>query len=232
MIFLFKQIWLRILNVLFPNICLNCRQESETILCPKCLDKISVNQTFFCAVCKRRLAENKKICHKKTAYLLAPAGSYQDPALKQLIWILKYRRFRPAAKIIAEILNRYLENIGLDWSKFKITSVPLHPHRQRQRGFNQAELIADELAKLRKTTAENYLTRIKDNAPQVKMKNREERKTNMKECFSAIKNAPLKNQSIILVDDVSASGATLESAALVLKKAGAKKIIGLVLTKS
>lgn len=230
-----KRIWGLILDVIFPLRCVGCK-TSKTLLCSKCLGKIPLNQTLFCAVCNRRLAENKKICHLKTVYILAAAGSYENLVLRELILTLKYRRLRSAAKILAEILNRYLKTLNLNFQKYEILPIPLHKIRQKERGFNQAELIAAALLAINPNlTKSNFrldcLKRIKNNQPQAQIKDRDQRRKNINGCFQIINAENIKNKNIILLDDVSTSGATLEEAAKALKKAGAKRIIGLVIAK-
>lgn len=222
-----------ILDILFPLQCLGC-QQPKTLLCQNCLDKIPINQTLFCAVCHRRLAQNKKICHLNAPYILAAASSYENPVLRELILTLKYRRLRLAAEILAEILNHYFKTLNLNFSNFEIIPIPLHKNRQKERGFNQAELITFALIslnpKLRPSQGLN-LKRIKNNQPQAQIKDRNERRKNIIGCFQAANPENIKGKNIILLDDVSTSGATLEEAAKILKKAGAGKIIGLVVAK-
>lgn len=232
----FQKIGLLVLNILFPLKCLGCKKP-KALLCAECFDKIPLNQTLFCPVCHRRLAQNKKVCHQDSLYLLAAAGSYENPILRELILTLKYKRYQPAAKILAEILNRYLETANLDLEKYQIIPIPLHKNRRQERGFNQAELIANALIALNSNLGKSdfprldFLKKVKDNQPQTQIKNWEKRRTNIKGGFQAANSENIKGENIILLDDVSTSGATLEEAAGVLKKAGAKKIIGLVVAK-
>lgn len=231
-----KNLWFFILDVLFPLQCLDCKTP-KTLLCEKCLEKIPINQTLFCAVCHRRLALNKKICHLKAPYILAPAGSYENPVLRELILTLKYRRLKPIAEILAIILNRYIKTLNLNLQKYEIIPVPLHKIRKKERSFNQAEFISTALFTLNPNLGKSdfprldYLKRIKNNKPQARIKNYDKRKENISGCFQAVNTENIKGKNIILLDDVSTSGATLEEAAKILKKAGAKKIIGLVVAK-
>lgn len=223
-----------LINALFPINCVGCGKENE-LFCKTCFGSLVLNNAFKCAECGRRLPEAKKTCHKNAPYILAAAGSYKNEALRKLVWLLKYRRHKPAAEVIAEILNQYLKNVGFSDKKYKLISVPLHSERKKERGFNQSELITEKLIKKNVFLSENYLSnvvnRVKNNPPQAKIKDLTLRKENMQEAFKVGKPKFIKNRPIIIIDDVSTSGATLRELAVTLKKAGAKKIIGLVLAK-
>lgn len=108
-----------------------------------------------------------------------------------------------------------------------VIPVPLHPRRERWRGFNQAELIARELADyFNLDMSVGGLIRIKHRKPQTKL-NKQDRKNNIKNCF-AWRLGGLSGKKIILVDDVATTGSTLNECARVLKKNGAGEIWGLV----
>jgi ComF family protein len=118
-----------------------------------------------------------------------------------------------------------------------IVPVPLHRRRERWRGFNQAELLAENLGK---NLSPGYdipilkiLKRKKFTAPQMKIKNYKEREKNIRSAF--ILNDPLevelKNKKILLIDDISTTGSTLLECAKVLKSAGASSVWGMVLAR-
>jgi len=125
---------------------------------------------------------------------------------------------------------------------FTVIPIPLHKQRLRFRGFNQAELLAKEVAEHFSIPLEtNVLERTRAVLAQAKIKNHKDRKENIKnifkinsefikKCVKEGKNL-LKNKIIILVDDVATTNATLSEAAKVLKEAGAKEVWGLVVAK-
>ncbi len=119
-----------------------------------------------------------------------------------------------------------------------IIPVPLHPRRLRWRGFNQslllAEHIAEELTPLLKIEVLDILSRARFNQPQMKIKNYQERLQNVKDIFTFRPDTDpslIKNKSILLVDDIATTGATLEECAKVLKSAGAKKVFAAVVAR-
>jgi ComF family protein len=227
-----------ILDILFPPLCLNCQkylQNKNKFICDTCLAAIKFNNTLFCPVCRARLADNKRICHYDSQYLLAAAGNYDDLVLQNLIHHFKYKSFKNLAPILAEILIKYLSNLSLSMVKSQksvVVPVPLHPRRERQRGFNQAKLIAGIVAKKFNWDLFEGLKRIKNNKPQVGLRDSEARVKNMAGCFEIQNPERVKNKDILLVDDVFTSGATMNEAVKILKANGAKRIIALVIAKA
>ncbi|MEK7636062.1 MAG: ComF family protein [Patescibacteria group bacterium] len=231
-----------ILDILFPPICVNCRQtlNKEKYLCKNCYKTIKLNTALFCPFCRARLAENKKICrHSKKdfpfPYFLAAAGNYDDPILRNLIHCLKYQKFEKLAPILGEILLNYLKILNFKFFNLKsavIIPVPLHFWREKQRGFNQSKLIAEYVAKKLNIQLVDALKRVKNNKPQTKSKNREERNKNVEEIFKVINPDLIRGKNIILVDDVYTSGATINETVKILKQNECKKIIALVIAKA
>lgn len=211
-----------ILDLIFPVKCLGCGQ-SDDFLCPNCLKKIQLN---------------RQIIYPKNSPLfgLIIAGSYKEPLLKEAIHKYKYDLVKDLTRPLADLMMKKLNDCP--WFKENnvlLIPVPLHKKRLRWRGFNQTELLAERInQQLNIPLADNILERIKHAPPQVKIKDPQIRKRNIKEAFR-IRPAPskisLSNKTIILIDDVLTTGATLEECARALKKAGAQKIWGLVLAR-
>ena len=113
-----------------------------------------------------------------------------------------------------------------------ITYIPLHKRKLRMRGFNQCQLIAQELSLLTGIEEKNTLEKIKNSKAQASVKNQNERIERMKNVFKIRKNYEnfVKNKKVILLDDVFTTGATVNAAAEVLKNVGASEIIVLTLT--
>ena len=185
------------------------------------------------------MPDNRKTCHKKSLYILAAAAFYNDETIKNLIWRLKYRNEKAAVAPLAKILIEHLKLTGLisEIGPLKpkntiLVPIPLHPARERQRGFNQSFLLAEKLAKNFNLNLTNSLSREKNTKPQAEIEDFKKRQENVIDCFSVKNIDEIKGKNILLVDDVSTSGSTLNEAAKVLKKAGAKKIIGLVAARA
>lgn len=232
-----KKIENLLLDVLFPPVCLNCRKypENGELLCDACHSLIKVNNTAFCAVCRGRLPENKNHCHRPL-FLLAAATDYDNPVIRDLIHHFKYKNFRSVAGVLGKILNECLKNLlgngGLKIKNFIVVPIPLHPRRERGRGFNQSKLLAETIAGNFNLELCEPLERIKNNKPQIEMEDNEARQKNINGCFKLTDGAEIKGKNILLVDDVFTSGATMNEAAKILKEKGVEKIIALVAAKA
>ncbi|MEK7119951.1 MAG: phosphoribosyltransferase family protein, partial [Patescibacteria group bacterium] len=108
--------------------------------------------------------------------------------------------------------------------------VPLHPKKERSRGFNQSFLIAKIVSEYFNIFLDvTSLKRIKNTSPQAQIKNKDERLKNMEGAFQVSSGSDLKNKNILLIDDILTTGATLDACAKALKIGGAGKIIAAVL---
>ncbi len=160
---------------------------------------------------------------------------YGNPATRALIHGLKYQNIRSALPSIEKMLKAYLDKTLalIPKEEYAIVPVPLHKRKEMMRGFNQAELIAKILEKYLlahdyPVTYADFLKRGKSTKPQAELETFKEREINLAEAFFVENLEKIKNRRIILVDDVFTSGATMREAVRVLRRAGAKQIIGFV----
>lgn len=221
-----------VLDAVFPPVCVNCQKsipDQKQFLCPSCFDEIRLSSAFYCPVCMGRLplAVN---CHDAN-YILAPASRFEAP-LPALIHTLKYEKIEQAGTILSAMLISYLKKMDLDLSRYVMTFIPLHPAKLRSRGFNQSQILASTIAGYFSVPYFEILKRVKNNPPQVKTKDFSEREKNIFGCFQVINPELVTGKNIIVIDDVSTSGATLNEISSLLKKYGAQKIIGLVVAKA
>jgi len=228
-----------VLNILFPPHCLACGIAiGAGVICAPCFEKIARSPTLFCASCGARLPTVKRgrpraACHPNAVSVLGSAGSYDDPTLKLLIHHLKFRGVRRAAEPLAELLANYLKDVSLDISAFVLVPIPLSRRRKNERGFNQAEEIARHLAKrMPLPLRDDILVRSKHAKPQTETTSAAERKNNILGCFSVARPHDVCGKNIMLIDDVTTSGATLGEAARVLKAAGARRVIGITAARA
>lgn len=244
-----------LLDVLFPPICLGCQKHLENrdkFVCDGCLSLIKLNNTLFCPVCQARLPENKRICghgsekSKKFPYLLAAASSYDNKIVQEIVHNYKYKKFDKLSLILGDILINYLDFIfensklspcercpeGTKIENYVVTYIPLYYSREKKRGFNQSKLLAELISKNFNLEMAGVLKRIKNNPPQAKTKNYNERAQNISGAFQIINSEKIKNRNVLLIDDVYTSGATMSEAARILKQNGANKIIALAVAKT
>jgi len=127
----------------------------------------------------------------------------------------------------------YLNSAGFDFRRFTAVPVPLSRTRERTRGFNQSELLAEATAELLRIRKESgNLVRSKHTKPQTGLESRNDRERNVKECFTLRDPERMKGANVLLVDDVTTSGATLREAARTLRSAGVKHVVAIVLAKA
>ena len=224
-----------VLDIFFPPLCFNCQKHlgsKDGVLCNECQSLIKLNNTLFCPVCRLRLADGRKICHHDSQYLLAAASNYDNPVIQSLIRYFKYKSFQNIAPILGGLMCDYLKLTNLKLKNYIVVPVPLHPRKERKRGFNQAELLAKNVASHFNLSLVNGLIRIRNNKPQVGLKDNEDRVKNVLNCFQIKNPEAVSGKNIILVDDVFTSGATINEAVRILKTAGAKRIIALTVAKT
>ena len=233
---LFTQVKNITLDILFPPLCLGCKNtlcDHSLLLCADCRGKIHLQNAFFCPECGARLPEMKKTCHPGAPLICGAAEIYGHEPATELVKLLKYSGIRSAAQILGNVLFEYANSLNIPLETFVVIPIPLPQKRLRTRGYNQAELTA--LGLLRNAKIETGLLRAlerKYTKPQTEMKNYETRQKNIAGCFSLTDENLIAEKNIILIDDVYTSGSTLKEAARVLKAAGAKKILGLTILRA
>lgn len=161
---------------------------------------------------------------------LIAAGSYQDsPLLRKAIRSFKYKRMPQLGTELAEHIVRCLPGLLLLPQRKNFTPVlcpvPLHWTRSFHRGFNQAQILAQEIGKQKNWKVEELLKRTRRTGHQAWRK-REERLHAVQNAFVCTSTAPAP--CVLLVDDISSTGATLDACAKALKKVGVKHVVGLV----
>lgn len=230
------------LDFIFPKKCINCRKLGD-FLCADCFAKIRFNEAFQCPVCLRSALDGMTHPGCLTKYSLDGAIStvVYGSIVKKLIYQFKYKpNLSKLSKTIGELMTEGLsqnESFYMFVEKYKpiVIPIPLSSKRLRERGYNHAELLASYVAQYFKLKVHrDVLVRVKDTKPQYKL-NKEERIKNIEGAFEVAKNAnpPAGGpSSIILVDDIATSFATLREAAKVLKhRGGARQILGVTFAR-
>ena len=149
--------------------------------------------------------------------------------MRQAIHQLKYKNLRALAVPLAKLLQDYLTANPLPAEV--LVPVPLHQKRLKERGYNQSNLLARELGKLiNLPVVDECLIRQRYAPPQARTSTLDERRTNVIDAFIC-RDHKLKGKQILLIDDVSTSGATLDACATALKASGATSVWGLVMAR-
>jgi len=223
-------------DLLYPPNCLICKMHiSDGLpkgnLCASCLSSIQFNYPPFCLKCSRHLSKAKSApkcqsCRKTQSHFDFAWGAcfYNDP-LKGLIHKFKYSQKTGVHKQLSILMMSFIHTYHLDIQQFSIiVPIPLSSTRLRERGFNQSELLAAQIA--RKTNIDmnsNSLVRIHNTKIQAFL-SQKERWTNIQGAFKIKHSAPFKDQSVLIIDDLLTTGATASEAAKMIKLAGAKTV--------
>ena len=217
---------LSFLDLFFPKRCVGCGKLGS-YFCANCKGKIQTVENQTCLVCGRVAFAGKTHprCQGKYTIDGSVAVFVFGGPIREAIHRIKYRQ---NFDLIYELIDLFLRNfwtIGVNFSNQAIfLPVPLHPRRLNWRGFNQAELIAKDLAKrLNLDYNPNLLRRVRNTKPQVELKGKE-RQQNVFRAFEVVDKDGVKDKDFILVDDMRTTGATLKNCANVLKRTGARSV--------
>jgi competence protein ComFC len=218
------------LDLLFPRWCVGCGREGDFI-CPACLQSLPRIMPPLCPRCGLPQSSDSlcPVCLGWPAEIDGIRAPFRfDGVIRQAIHQLKYRNLRALAGRLAQLLNEYRLSFPVPGEV--LIPVPLHPRRLRERGYNQSRLLAKELGKLAGLpVVTDCLVRERPTAPQARTASVGERRGNVAGAFACRRR--LEGKPVILIDDVSTSGATLDACARALKQAGAASVWGLVLAR-
>lgn len=227
-------------HILIPHCCPVCGNVtcdgSANMFCKECLEGFHFVKTPVCPKCG---GEHNGILLECGECLSIPGRRpWQEAAalfimtgsVKEVIYEYKYRSrlelCRPLGRLGAELLR------GKEWDTDLVTFIPLHPLRYLQRGYNQSSLLAERIGAELELPVKGVLFRKKHTKAQAKLK-REERLKNMKDSFGVLpwRKEFCKGKTILLVDDVMTTGATLSAGADALLAAGAEKVYIFILAR-
>jgi ComF family protein len=233
-----------ILSHLFPAACSYCRSRIDSSpvphLCGDCWSDLAPVSGPVCPGCGRPFGSPEALnaspehlcgsCVKDPPHFdqALAAGLFEGP-LREAVHLYKYRPARSLGRPLAAWMTAQVRMIsGLD----QVMPVPLHRRRLRQRGFNQALLLANGVADVfgLRLVYDN-LHRVRNTRPQVELSG-EERARNVRNAFRLDRPAEVEGKRILLVDDVFTSGATMNECARVLKEEGAENVIVFTLART
>lgn len=218
------QILDRAISVLAPHNCLICDTEGA-LLCAWCLPDAVQQFPERCYKCKQ-VSEDSAVCLKcrsRTKLRHVWVRTTYDGLAKDLIYKFKFDRAQTAYHPIAELMNEALPWLTEDTL---VVHVPTATSRHRKRGYDHAQLLAKQLARINNLRQIALLSRL-GQSRQVGA-TRSTRLSQLEEAFIPRRPYLIKGANILIVDDIMTSGGTLEAAAKTLKKAGAKSVNAIV----
>jgi len=209
------KIFEKLLNIIYIQPCYFCKSvKDDSIICKKCYGKIH----FLPPSVLTEISE----CD-------VYACAIYDGIIKKMVRDLKYRNKKKLAKLQAKIMYEYFKSLDIA-KDYLIIPVPIHKNRMKERGYNQMDIVGTEFAKLANLNMnKNLLVRIKDTEKQYNL-HRNQRIENLKNAFECDENCSIdKKTSILIIDDITSTGATLLEVINTLKKNGYNDITALTL---
>lgn len=221
------------LDWLFPPSCVGCGVAGSR-LCSACGQQIQRIYPPYCQRCgQKNVAEEKSICDRcqtepPEMTAIRSWALFGGP-LRQALHRIKYQRDIALAEVFARFMIGFLES--QDWHIDVVVPVPIGKKRKKQRGYNQAGLLAKPLALgLGLSYRPNALIRVRETVSQVGL-TLKQRRQNVGGAFSSSPDL-VENRIVLVVDDVVTSGSTLDACAKALWLAGAKNVYGLTLARA
>lgn len=221
------------IDLIFPSHCAGCDTLGYR-WCPQCAESVQPIEVIVCEQCGEPLAHtlDGETCHCK-GFLshIDQIRSYSiyEPPLSLAIHQLKYQNNLGVAESLANYLVKLYNSINIRMDL--VIPIPLNKKRQIDRGYNQSLLLARPFSyQVSIKMKPDALTRINNTQSQVGL-TRDQRAQNVRDAFRADPQL-VKNKNIILIDDVSTTGSTMDACAKALKKEGANYIVGLTLARA
>ena len=238
-----------LLDCLYPPRCRFCKKstsgEDEGCFCMGCQREIQLISHPLCVTCGRPFLDaagedhecgaclaRSPLFSQARAWACYPREGDEKHPLRQVLQQFKYGRKvslgKPLGALMARAGRDDFRGISLD----AIVPVPLHRRRLRWRGFNQSVILGREVARLWGVFMDPFiLSRTKETAPQTELPE-DERRRNVRAAFAVNPMKPIAGKSLLLVDDVYTSGATVNECSRTLLRAGAKKVYVLTLART
>jgi competence protein ComFC len=222
-----------IVSLLYPPTCAICSASvaAKEYLCDDCHAKAPRIVPPFCAKCSEPFAGaitdafTCANCAHRTLHFDAAVAAYRSRGIvRRIVLDFKYGRQIHLRHLVVRWLFAALDDVRLRGRRFDVlVPVPLHPARQRERGFNQATLLAESLAAQTSIPIKPALERVRYTTTQTVF-DRTERMQNLHDAFRLRKNANVRDLHVLLIDDVLTTGSTLSECARVLRRGGALSV--------
>lgn len=224
----------KIIEIMYPYTCPICGKITNKIdgkyqrICNECAMKLHYIKSPRCLVCGKPLddedAELCFDCHKtKHSYIQGTGVWTYTDEIKNSIYAFKYHNRRINKFFYADEIVGKCGKIIRNWDADVLIPIPLHKSKLRMRGYNQAELIAQELAvRLEIPVDDHLISRNRKTVPQKELDDIG-REKNVENAFKIESNS-VKYKKVILVDDIYTTGTTIDACAKILLAAGAEKI--------
>jgi ComF family protein len=242
-------IFRQFIDIIYPPRCHICHKflwenrvkkvQQELLFCQPCFDGFSVISSPRCPICGTPFVsetEEDHLCEdclrKRPFYDAVGAPYLYEGNLMAIIHEFKYAGKSYLANALGPLLGSFAKGWLNRADDCLMMPVPLHSKRLRERGFNQSLHLARKVAPLLGTELDFLsLRRVRYTRPQTGLKS-DERRKNVRKAFEVLEKKAVKSRTVILVDDVTTTGHTLNECARVLKRSGSEDVFGLVLART
>lgn len=235
----YKKVLDEVVNALLPPACPMCGRPApfimgrRTDICPECMNVIDYVSEPVCLKCGKPVQDDETEycmdCSRKTHIYDQACAVYEySKSVKNSIYRFKYHNKREYAGIYAKQIADKCGDMIRAWSPEVLIPVPVHSSRLKERGYNQAQLIAAKLEQLTGIPMDcESLVRVAKTVP-MKELNNEQRVKNLRNAFQVNKKV-VRYKKALIVDDIYTTGATFDACAAVLKQAGVQEVYGVSL---
>ncbi len=232
-----------LMDLLFPPRCQVCGELCDDPLCATCMEDVEFITDPVCPYCGQavqpgwppgRLCAE---CRDGRAVSGARAAGFYAGTLRDAVRRFKFdgrtRLAEPLAEMLVVVVRREVDESGLPLGDCAaLVPVPLHPARLQWRGFDQARMLCERMAEaVAMPVWTDVLARIRNTTPQTELRG-SSRRENVLGAFEARRGFKLRGRSILLVDDVFTTGATIEECARELRRAGAAAVYALTVCRT
>ena len=219
-------------DFVYPPICYGCDTEvEEGLVCEGCRLALFTHELAVCPRCGRpctRTAETCGQCEEEFSLSRVRALGLYVPPFNELVQAFKYSGKTTVGELLGRALAALVQQDEVLSAADAVCPIPLHPARLRERGFNQSLLLAAAIAMSSGIPLADYLVRRKNTSTQTAKTSPEKRRKNLEDAFRLRPDADVAGKTVLLVDDVMTTGATLNPAARELLKGGAASVLGAV----
>ncbi len=232
--------WLApLITFIFPAKCRRCEIPMSVgqvhYLCDTCWEQIELLKPPWCQICglPRWGTVCADCCEHSPLFRKLRAVTFYEPALREAIHLMKYEKKQVISKHLIQLLQAHLPEDLASTDYDFLLPIPLHTNRFRQRGFNQAEHIAQGVAQVWGVpVCTDMLVRIRDTVPLSRLNSHGERVKNIAGAFEVRSQDLIQNGRILLIDDIFTTGTTINEAVKVLQVADPEYIDVLTLTRT
>lgn len=222
-----------LLDLVFPPRCLACDTLGEDYLCESCLKQVEPVAQPVCSLCGHTVIGGGcgNCAGRVRSFTRARAVGRYDGMLREAIQDFKYSGRRMLDRPLGDLMYGYLDrHADIPWRKTDcIVPVPIHPARERVRGYNQSELLAYRLSERTGIpVVADLLVRVRRTKPQVQC-SPAERRRNLERAFRVVAPVPICGKTVLLIDDVATTCSTIHEASIALRRAGVERIYVLCL---